>query len=83
MKISVDGDKVSVSMGDSEDIVRVVTELLIRQITEGDDEGFVLLGSIVVCLLAREESGKLEEHFLESIRENVRVYRECYAADMN
>ena len=82
LKISIDGDTVNVSMSDSEDIVRVVTELLIRQMSEGEDEGFVLLESIVIWLLAREDSGKLEEHFPENIRENVSVYRECYA-DIN
>ena len=79
LKISCDGEKVSVSVGDPENIVKVVTELLIRQMSEGDSNGILLLNAIVIQLLAHELSGELEKDFLKSIRENVPVYRECYA----
>lgn len=78
MKISRDGEKVSVSVGDPDIVVKVVTELLMRQMSEGDSTGILLLNSIVIQLLAHELSGELEEDFLKSIRENVPVYRECY-----
>lgn len=78
LKISRDGEKVSVSVGDPDIVVKVVTELLMRQMSEGDSTGILLLNSIVIQLLAHELSGELEEDFLKSIRENVPVYRECY-----
>ena len=78
MKISRDGEKVSVSVGDPDIVVKVVTELLMRQMSEGDSTGILLLNSIVIQLLAHELSGELEEDFLKSVRENVPVYRECY-----
>ena len=79
LKISFDGEKVSVSVGDPDNVVKVVTELLIRQMSEGDANGILLLKSIVIQLLAHELSGDLEEDFLKSIRENVPVHRECYS----
>ena len=78
LKLSRDGEKVSVSVGDPDIVVKVVTELLMRQMSEGDSTGILLLNSIVIQLLAHELSGELEEDFLKSIRENVPVYRECY-----
>ena len=78
LKISFDGEEVSVS-GDPEKVVKVVTEFLMRQMSEGDSSGILLLNSIVIQLLAHELSGELEEDFLKSIRENVPVYREYYA----
>ena len=59
--------------------MKVVTELLVRQMSEGDANGILLLEAIVIQLLAHELSGGLEEDFLKSIRENVPVYRECYS----
>lgn len=78
LKISRDGEKVSVSVGDPDIVVKVVTELLMRQMSEGDSNGLLLLEAIVIQLLAHELSGELEEDFLKSVRENVPVYRECY-----
>ena len=79
MKISRDGEQVSVSVGDPDNVVKVVTELLVRQMSERDSNGILLLNAIVIQLLAHELSGELEEDFLKSIRENVPVYRECYS----
>lgn len=78
LKISFDGEDVSIS-GDPEKVVKVVTELLIRQMSEGDANGISLLKAIVIQILAHELSGELEEDFLKSVRESVPVYRECYA----
>lgn len=79
MKISIDGDTVNVSMSDSEDILHVVTELLVRQMSEGDANGILLLEEIVIHTLAHELSGGLEEDFIKNLREYVPVCRKCYA----
>ena len=43
LKISRDGEKVSVSVGDPDIVVKVVTELLMRQMSEGYSNGILLL----------------------------------------